>query len=55
MGLDVLHYDKDDNYIESYEISETLHNEIFNSKKLWRSYGDTLYFSLASQSFHLSS
>ncbi|MGG4264034.1 hypothetical protein [Peribacillus simplex] len=38
MGLDVLLYDKDDNKIEYYEITETLHNEIFNSKKLWRSY-----------------
>lgn len=38
MGLDVLIYDKNDKKIRTYEITEALHNEIFNSKKLWRSY-----------------
>jgi hypothetical protein len=38
LGLDVVLYDQDDNKIESFEISETLHDEIFNSQKLWRSY-----------------
>ncbi|SMQ81062.1 hypothetical protein SAMN05444673_4115 [Bacillus sp. OV166] len=38
MGLDVLLYDKNDKRIGMYEITEALHNEIFNSKKLWRSY-----------------
>ncbi|MGF6949022.1 hypothetical protein QF028_001527 [Neobacillus sp. B4I6] len=38
MGLDVLFYDKNDKEIGTYEITEALHNEIFNSKKLWRSY-----------------
>ncbi|CAH0241503.1 hypothetical protein SRABI96_02939 [Peribacillus sp. Bi96] len=34
MGLDVVLYDKDDKIIDSYAITETLHNEIFNSKRL---------------------
>jgi hypothetical protein len=38
LGLDVLFYDKDNKRIGMYEITEALHNEIFNSKKLWRSY-----------------
>lgn len=38
MGLDVLIYDKNDKKIKTYEITEALHNEIFNSKKIWRSY-----------------
>lgn len=38
LGLDVLIYDKNDKKINTYEITEALHNEIFNSKKLWRSY-----------------
>lgn len=38
MGQDVLLYDKNDKLIGTYEITESLHNEIFNSKKLWRSY-----------------
>ncbi|MGF6949037.1 hypothetical protein QF028_001542 [Neobacillus sp. B4I6] len=38
MGLDVLLYDKNDKRIGTYEITESLHNEIFNTKKLWRSY-----------------
>lgn len=31
-------YDKNDKELGTYEVSESLHNEIFNSKKLWRSY-----------------
>lgn len=38
MGLDVLFFDKNDKKIGTYEITEALHNAIFNSKKLWRSY-----------------
>lgn len=31
-------YDKNDEELGIYDVSESLHNEIFNSKKLWRSY-----------------
>lgn len=38
MGFDVVLYNQEGSEIGFYELSESLHNEIFNSKKLWRSY-----------------
>lgn len=38
MGLDVSLYNNKEEFVGDYEIKEGLHNEIFNSKKLWRSY-----------------
>ncbi len=38
MGFDVVLYNQEGSEIGFYEMRESLHNEIFNSKKLWRSY-----------------
>ncbi|PUB10036.1 hypothetical protein [Paenisporosarcina sp. OV554] len=38
MGFDVVLYNHKGSKIRLYELPESLHNEIFNSKKLWRSY-----------------
>lgn len=38
MGFDVVLYNQEGSEIGFYELRESLHNEIFNSKKLWRSY-----------------
>ncbi|MFJ5770141.1 hypothetical protein [Psychrobacillus sp. NPDC093180] len=38
MGFDVVLYNKEGSEMGFYELSESLHNEIFNSKNLWRSY-----------------
>ncbi|KDE48586.1 hypothetical protein [Geobacillus sp. CAMR5420] len=38
MGFDVVLYDREGREVGIFEITESLHNEIFNSKKLWRSY-----------------
>lgn len=38
MGFDIALYNKDNEEIGLHEISEDLHNEIFSSKMLWRSY-----------------
>lgn len=38
MGFDVVLYNQEGSETGFYEMSESLHNEIFNSKKLWRSY-----------------
>ncbi|MEK4245336.1 hypothetical protein MKZ20_08330 [Psychrobacillus sp. FSL K6-2684] len=38
MGFDFVLYNQEGSEIGFYEMRESLHNEIFNSKKLWRSY-----------------
>ncbi|MEH6941426.1 hypothetical protein [Bacillus sp. JJ722] len=38
MGFDVVLYDHEGQEIQFFEFSEYLHNAIFNSSKLWRSY-----------------
>jgi len=38
MGFDISFYDKQGNTIEVYEVSEKLHNAIFNTGNLWKSY-----------------
>lgn len=38
LGFDVVLYDQKGREIGLYGLSESIHNEIFNSKKLWRSY-----------------
>ena len=38
MGFDIVLYNQVGSEIGFYELRESLHNEIFNSKKLWRSY-----------------
>lgn len=40
MGFDVVLYDKEGQQVDLLEISEILHNEIFNSNKLWLSYSE---------------
>lgn len=38
MGFDVVLYNQEGSEIGFYELRESLHDEIFNSNKLWRSY-----------------
>jgi predicted Zn-dependent peptidase len=38
MGFDVIIYNREGGKLELLEITEGLHNEIFNSKQMWRSY-----------------
>ncbi|MFC4323238.1 hypothetical protein [Litchfieldia salsa] len=38
MGFDIMLYDNNGKQVELFELTERLHNEIFNSTKLWRSY-----------------
>ncbi len=38
MGFDVVLYNRDGKKLNFLEITESLHNEIFNSKLIWRSY-----------------
>ena len=38
MGFDVILYNADGRKVGLFELTENLHYEIFNSKKLWRSY-----------------
>ncbi|WP_227936434.1 hypothetical protein [Alkalihalobacillus deserti] len=38
MGFDVVLYNRDGRKLNFFEITENLHNEIFNSKLMWRSY-----------------
>lgn len=38
MGFDFVLYNQEGSEIGFYKMRESLHNEIFNSKKLWRSY-----------------
>jgi len=38
IGFDVVLYSAEGRELELFELTEDLHNEIFNSKKLWRSY-----------------
>ncbi|MEH7613541.1 hypothetical protein [Gottfriedia acidiceleris] len=38
MGFNILLYGKDNTIVEFYELNQSLHNEIFNSNKIWRSY-----------------
>ncbi|NBI30177.1 hypothetical protein [Chengkuizengella marina] len=38
MGFDVMLYDKKGREIELFELTESLHNEIFNSNKIWQTY-----------------
>ncbi|AGK56142.1 hypothetical protein [Bacillus sp. 1NLA3E] len=38
MGFDVVLYDHKGQKLETFELSESLHNAIFNPSMLWRSY-----------------
>jgi hypothetical protein len=38
MGFDVVLYNREGRELGIFELTENLHNEIFDSKKLWRSY-----------------
>jgi len=38
MGFDVVLYNRDGRKLNLFKITESLHNEIFNSKLMWRSY-----------------
>lgn len=38
MGFDVIIYNREGGKLELLEITESLHNEIFNSKQMWRSF-----------------
>ncbi|CAM3830216.1 hypothetical protein GCM10009865_05450 [Aeromicrobium ponti] len=40
MGFDVVLYNHEDRKLGLFEITEALHNEMFNSKKMWRSFSE---------------
>ncbi|MDM5221099.1 hypothetical protein QUF86_10260 [Peribacillus sp. NJ11] len=40
MGFDVVLYNREGDKLKILELSEELHSEIFNSKKIWRSYSE---------------
>jgi hypothetical protein len=40
MGFDVVLYNREGVKLGLFELTESLHNEIFDSKKMWRSYSE---------------